>query len=265
MYIHNLDPVLLDFGFIAIRWYSLAYIFGIVLGWWLGKKIIKNFLLSVNFKFDLKEFDDLITYLIISIIIGGRLGYILFYNFEFYISNPIEIIKVWEGGMSFHGGLLGVLAAMALFARHRQIEWGRLMDFVAPLTPMGLALGRLGNFIGQELWGRPADVPWAMVFPNDPLGLARHPSQLYQFALEGCLLFLVLLWFSRRQRPTWAVSGVFLVGYGALRFVAEFFREPDAHIGFDALGWMTRGQLLCVPMLIAGLCLLYWAYRPKTR
>jgi phosphatidylglycerol:prolipoprotein diacylglycerol transferase len=175
------------------------------------------------------------------------------------------LFRVWEGGMAFHGGLLGVLAAMALFARQRQIQWGRLMDFVAPLTPVGLALGRLGNFIGQELWGRPADVPWAMIFPNDPLGLARHPSQLYQFALEGCLLFLVLLWFSRRQRPTWAVSGLFLVGYGALRFVAEFFREPDVHIGFDALGWMTRGQLLCLPMLVAGLCLLYWAYRPKTR
>ena len=167
--------------------------------------------------------------------------------------------------MAFHGGLLGVLAAMALFAGQRDIQWGRLMDFVAPLTPMGLALGRLGNFIGQELWGRPTSVPWAMIFPSDPVALARHPSQLYQFALEGCLLFLVLLWFSRRPRPAWAVSAVFLMGYGALRFIAEFFREPDAHIGFDALGWMTRGQLLCVPMLIAGLCLLYWAYRPNNR
>ena len=167
--------------------------------------------------------------------------------------------------MAFHGGLLGVLATMALFARQRDIQWGRLMDFVAPLTPVGLALGRLGNFIGQELWGRPTDVPWSMIFPNDPLALSRHPSQIYQFALEGCLLFLVLLWFSRKLRPAWAVSAVFLMGYGLLRFIAEFFREPDAHIGFDALGWMTRGQLLCVPMLIAGLCLLYWAYRPHNR
>ena len=167
--------------------------------------------------------------------------------------------------MAFHGGLLGVLVAMAVFARQRHIDWGRLMDFVAPLTPVGLALGRLGNFIGQELWGRAADVPWAMVFPNDPLGLARHPSQLYQFALEGCLLFVVLLWFSRTPRPTWSVSGLFLVGYGVLRFTAEFFREPDAHIGFDALGWMTRGQLLCLPMLVAGIGLLYWAYRPGKR
>ena len=167
--------------------------------------------------------------------------------------------------MAFHGGLLGVLVAMAVFARQRNIHWGRLMDFVAPLTPLGLALGRLGNFIGQELWGRSADVPWAMVFPNDPLGLARHPSQLYQFALEGCLLFVVLLWFSRTPQPTWSVSGLFLVGYGVLRFSAEFFREPDAHIGFDALGWMTRGQLLCLPMLVAGIGLLYWVYRPGKR
>ena len=167
--------------------------------------------------------------------------------------------------MAFHGGLLGVLLARVFFARQRDIQWGPLMDFVAPLTPVGLALGRLGNFIGQELWGRPTDVPWAMIFPNDQMALARHPSQLYQFALEGCLLFLVLLWFSRRPRRAWAASAVFVMGYGVLRFIAEFFREPDAHIGFDAFGWMTRGQLLCVPMLIAGLCLLYWAYRSHNR
>ena len=167
--------------------------------------------------------------------------------------------------MAFHGGLLGVLIAMGVFARQQGIQWGRLMDFVAPLTPVGLALGRLGNFIGQELWGRASEVPWAMVFPRDPLGLARHPSQLYQFALEGLLLFFILLWFSRKQRPTWAVSGVFLLGYGTLRFTAEFFREPDAHIGFDALGWLTRGQMLCLPMLAAGGILLYRAYRPATR
>ena len=167
--------------------------------------------------------------------------------------------------MAFHGGLLGVLAAMALFARQRGIQWGQLMDFVAPLTPLGLALGRVGNFIGQELWGRASDVPWAMVFPRDPLALARHPSQLYQFALEGCVLFAILIGFSRRERPVWAVSALFLLGYGALRFTAEFFREPDAHIGFDALGWLTRGQLLCIPMLIVGAILFYWAYRPQNQ
>src|SRR5210317_1178237 len=150
---------------------------------------------------------------------------------------------------------------MALFARQQRIEWGRLMDFVAPLVPVGLALGRLGNFIGQELWGRASDVPWAMVFPRDPLQLARHPSQLYQFALEGLLLFIIMLWYSSRERPTWAVAGVFSLGYGCLRFIAEFFREPDQHIGFQALGWVTRGQLLCLPMIALGIYLIATAYR----
>ena len=149
-----------------------------------------------------------------------------------------------KGGRTLAWWISGCLVAMALFAREQNIVWGQLMDFVALLTPVGLALGRLGNFINQELWGRATDAPWAMVFPNDPLMLPRHPSQLYQFALEGCALFLVLLWFSRRPRPAWSVSALFLIGYGGMRFVAEFFREPDAHIGFDALGWMTRGQLL---------------------
>ncbi|MBA4693234.1 MAG: prolipoprotein diacylglyceryl transferase [Congregibacter sp.] len=257
----DIDPVALALGPIKIHWYGLTYIAGFAFAWWLARRRCEQ----PHSPLARAQVDDLIFYAAVGVVIGGRLGYAVFYGFERLASDPMWLFRVWEGGMAFHGGLLGVLTAMAFFARQRQIQWGRLMDFVAPLTPVGLALGRLGNFIGQELWGRPADVPWAMIFPNDPLGLARHPSQLYQFALEGCLLFLVLLWFSRKQRPTWAVSGVFLVGYGALRFVAEFFREPDAHIGFDALGWMTRGQLLCVPMLVAGLCLLYWAYRPKTR
>ena len=187
------------------------------------------------------------------------MGYALFYGFERLVSDPLWLFRVWEGGMAFHGGLLGVLAAMALFARQRGIQWGQLMDFVAPLTPVGLALGRLGNFIGQELWGRPTDVSWAMIFPNDPLALARHPSQLYQFALEGCLLFLVLLWFSHRPRPAWAVSAAFLIGYGVLRFIAEFFREPDAHIGFVLFGGVSMGQLLSLPLLIAGILLGLWS------
>ena len=197
-----------------------------------------------------------------GVVLGGRVGYALFYGFERLSADPLWLFRLWEGGMAFHGGLLGVLVAMAVFARQQRIEWGRLMDFVAPLAPVGLALGRLGNFIGQELWGRASDISWAMVFPRDPLALARHPSQLYQFALEGCLLFAILMWFSRRDRPTWAVSAVFLMGYGALRFAAEFFREPDTHIGFDALGWLTRGQILCIPMLIIGAALFYRAYRP---
>lgn len=257
----DIDPVALALGPIKIHWYGLTYIAGLVFAWWLARQRATE----PHTPLQRDQVDDLIFYAAVGIVLGGRLGYAFFYGFERLVSDPLWLLRVWEGGMAFHGGLLGVLVAMAVFARQRCIDWGRLMDFVAPLTPVGLALGRLGNFIGQELWGRAADVPWAMVFPNDPLGLARHPSQLYQFALEGCLLFVVLLWFSRTPRPTWSVSGLFLVGYGVLRFTAEFFREPDAHIGFDALGWMTRGQLLCLPMLVAGIGLLYWAYRPGKR
>lgn len=167
--------------------------------------------------------------------------------------------------MAFHGGLLGVIAALWLFARRKGVAFAGVADFVAPLTPVGLGLGRLGNFIGQELWGRPSEVPWAMVFPRDPLALPRHPSQLYQFLLEGCLLFLVVYMFSRRPRPQWSVAGLFLVGYGVLRFTVEFFREPDAHVGFQAFGWLTRGQLLCVPMCLLGAWLLFYAYRGQRR
>jgi phosphatidylglycerol:prolipoprotein diacylglycerol transferase len=252
----SIDPVALSLGPIKIHWYGLTYLGGLAFAWWLARQRASQPYSPVK----KEQIDDLIFYAAVGIVLGGRAGYALFYGLNRLLEDPLWLFRIWEGGMAFHGGFLGVLLAMALFSRQRGISWGRIMDFVAPLTPIGLGLGRLGNFIGQELWGRPAEVAWAMVFPKDPLALARHPSQLYQFALEGCLLFLVLLWFSRRPRPEWAVSGVFLLGYGALRFIAEFFREPDAHIGFDALGWMTRGQILCLPMLLAGAWLLYRAY-----
>ena len=257
----HIDPVAIALGPLKIHWYGLTYIGGLAFAWWLARRRTAH----AGAPLQRDQVDDLIFYAAIGIILGGRVGYAFFYGLDRRSADPLWLFRVWEGGMAFHGGLLGVLIAMAVFARQQGIQWGRLMDFVAPLTPVGLALGRLGNFIGQELWGRASEVPWAMVFPRDPLGLARHPSQLYQFALEGLLLFFILLWFSRKQRPTWAVSGVFLLGYGTLRFTAEFFREPDAHIGFDALGWLTRGQMLCLPMLAAGGILLYRAYRPATR
>ena len=166
--------------------------------------------------------------------------------------------------MSFHGGLLGVIFANWLYARAHHLSFARLLDFLAPLAPVGLGLGRLGNFVGQELWGRPTDVAWAMVFPNDPLQLPRHPSQLYQFALEGVLLFVLLVWFSSKRRPQLAVGGLFILGYGCLRFMVEFFRQPDAHIGIDALGWMTRGQILSIPMIALGLYVLYNGYRRQS-
>jgi phosphatidylglycerol:prolipoprotein diacylglycerol transferase len=256
----DIDPVAIALGPVKIHWYGLTYIAGLAFALWLARRRAVTQPFS---PLQRDQVDDLIFYAAVGIVLGGRLGYALFYGFERLSEDPLWVFRVWEGGMAFHGGLLGVLLAMALFARQQRIEWGRLMDFVAPLTPVGLALGRLGNFIGQELWGRASDVSWAMVFPRDPLALARHPSQLYQFALEGCLLFLILITFSKRQRPTWAVSALFLMGYGALRFTAEFFREPDAHIGFDALGWLTRGQILSMPMLIVGAGLFYWAYRPR--
>ena len=253
----QIDPVAIALGPVKVHWYGLAYLAGLAFAWWLAARRSRLPGAAVQ----RNQVDDLIFFGALGVVLGGRIGYALFYGGDKLADDPTWLLRVWQGGMSFHGGMLGVMIAMYLFARRRQIGFGALLDFVAPLVPVGLALGRLGNFIGQELWGRPTNVPWAMIFPRDPLQLPRHPSQLYQFALEGLLLFFILLWFSSRPRPTWAVSGVFSLGYGCLRFVAEFFREPDQHIGFEALGWVTRGQLLCLPMIALGIYLLIKAYR----
>ncbi len=253
----EIDPIAISIGPINVAWYGLTYLAGLAFAWWLGRQ--RSRLPGAVVSED--QLDDLIFYAALGIILGGRIGYIIFYGWSGLMADPLRLFRIWEGGMAFHGGLLGVIAAMSLFCRHHKLSIPGVMDFVAPLAPIGLALGRLGNFINQELWGRATDVPWAMVFPKDPLGLARHPSQLYQFALEGVLLFVVLYWFTKQPRPTWSAAGLFLLGYGLLRSFAEFFREPDAHIGFEAFGWLTRGQLLSVPMLIGGLLLMIWAYR----
>ena len=253
----NIDPVALSLGPITIYWYGLTYVGGLVFAWWLGKQRAR----LPNSPIKESQIDDLIFYAALGIIIGGRVGYALFYGAGSLLDDPLRVFRIWEGGMAFHGGLLGVVIAMWFLCRNHKIEFGGLVDFIAPLAPVGLALGRLGNFINQELWGRPADVPWAMVFPNDASGLARHPSQLYQFAMEGVLLFIILYWYTRVPRPRWSAAGLFLFGYGVFRSTAEFFREPDAHIGFDALGWITRGQLLSLPMIIAGAMIIIWAYR----
>jgi phosphatidylglycerol:prolipoprotein diacylglycerol transferase len=205
------------------------------------------------------QFDDLLFLAVLGVILGGRLGYVLFYKPGHYASHPLEIFALWQGGMSFHGGLLGVMAAMLFAARRHGIDYLRLMDFVAPLCPLGLAVGRIGNFINGELWGRVTDLPWGMVFRGAG-DAPRHPSQLYQFALEGLALFALLWWFSSRPRPRGQVSAVFLIGYGAFRFLAEFAREPDAFLGTLAFG-MTMGQWLCVPMIAGGLWLLAWSRR----
>ncbi|MBK6508517.1 MAG: prolipoprotein diacylglyceryl transferase [Haliea sp.] len=257
----EIDPVALSLGPLKVHWYGLTYLTGLAFAWWLAARRTRRPWSVVT----REQVDDLIFYAALGVVLGGRFGYAIFYGGDHLLKDPSWLFRVWEGGMSFHGGFLGVLFAMYLFARRHNIVFGALMDFVAPLVPVGLALGRLGNFIGQELWGRATDVPWAMVFPNDPAQLARHPSQLYQFALEGVLLFVIMMWFSSRPRPVWSIAGVFALGYGCLRFVAEFFREPDRDIGFQALGWVTRGQLLSLPMIALGIYLIVTAYRNASR
>ena len=206
----------------------------------------------------------LVTAVVLGVILGGRIGYMLFYGLDQLLDQPLSLFFVWEGGMSFHGGFLGVVVAMLLSSRKMGKNPVDLLEFIAPVVPIGLGLGRLGNFINQELWGRATDLPWGVVFPSDPLALSRHPSQLYEAVLEGAVLFVLLYAFSAKPRPRYAVGGLFLLGYGCFRFLVEFMREPDAHIGFDLFGWMTRGQMLCVPMILAGLLCLYLAYGRKT-
>lgn len=270
MIIHpQFDPVVVQFGFVAIRWYALSYILAFVLFIWLGRKRIQ----AGNSVLTRESLDDLLTWGVLGVILGGRLGYVLFYQFNQYLANPISIFKVWEGGMSFHGGFLGVVIAIALFARKNKLKFLQVLDFVAPLVPLGLASGRIGNFINGELWGRVTQPNhfWAMGFPQakqEDMNLAqavpqyaewltqygmlpRHPSQLYQFALEGLSLFVLVWLFSKKPRPTGQVSALFLGGYGVFRFIAEFARQPDDHLGLLTLG-LSMGQWLSVPMIVLG-------------
>jgi phosphatidylglycerol:prolipoprotein diacylglycerol transferase len=249
------DPIALQLGPLAIRWYGLMYLVAFLAFYLLGRWRVQHTHHGRTTGLGPSDVEDLLFYGVLGVVIGGRLGYVLFYKPLYYLQHPLEAFAVWQGGMSFHGGLIGVLLACLLFARRRGIGYVALMDFVAPLVPIGLAAGRMGNFINGELWGRATDVPWAMVFPQSGTDVARHPSQLYQFAGEGLLLFALLWWYSARPRPVGRVSGLFLVGYGVLRFLAEFAREPDAFLGLFP-GGLTMGQLLCVPMVAGGLYLL---------
>jgi phosphatidylglycerol:prolipoprotein diacylglycerol transferase len=261
MFVHpQFDPVAIHLGPLAVRWYGLTYLVGFALIWILGRYRIRS---RPGGVWTEKDLDDVLFYGILGTIVGGRLGYVLFYKFADYAAAPWKVFYVWEGGMSFHGGFLGVVLALAWFARSRRQNWLALTDFIAPLVPLGLGAGRLGNFINAELWGRPADVPWAMIFPGVDQ-VPRHPSQLYEFALEGVMLFLILWWFSARPRPLGAVSAAFLIGYGTFRFAVEFTREPDSYLGLLALG-MSMGQWLSAPMVIAGIAMMIWAYRPTAR
>jgi len=260
MLVHpGFDPIAVSIGPLAVRWYGLMYVIGFGLIWWFGRMRIKA---HPNGVWQQKDLDDAMFYGILGTILGGRLGYVLFYKFGDYLVAPWKIFYVWEGGMSFHGGFLGVVLAMMWFARTRKQDWLRITDFLAPLSPLALATGRLGNFINAELWGRPTDVPWAMIFPQVDR-MPRHPSQIYQFALEGVLLFVILWWFSAKPRPRGAVSALFLIGYGVFRFVVEYAREPDSFLGLLAMGW-SMGQWLSAPMVLAGIAMMVWAYQAKS-
>jgi phosphatidylglycerol:prolipoprotein diacylglycerol transferase len=259
MLVHpQFDPVAISFGPLAVRWYGLMYLVGFVLFMVLGRYRARHNVLTGWLP---RDVDDLLFYGVLGVILGGRLGYVLFYKPAYYLANPLEILAVWQGGMAFHGGFLGVLVAVWFYARRTRRNFLDVTDFVAPLIPLGLAAGRLGNFINAELVGRVTDVPWAMIFPSVD-NLPRHPSQLYQFALEGVLLFALLWWYGSRTRPRGAISGLFLLGYGVLRFAAEFFRQPDEFLGLLGLG-LSMGQWLSVPMILGGAALLAWAHRRR--
>jgi phosphatidylglycerol:prolipoprotein diacylglycerol transferase len=256
----HFSPVLLQIGPLAVRWYGLMY----VLGFALGSAVLRKRLREVGLALRPEEINDFLFYLILGVILGGRTGYVLFYNLPFFLAHPAEIPAIWHGGMSFHGGLLGTLSSGFFFCRRRAIPFYRLADAVIPAVPIGLGLGRLGNFINGELWGRTTDVPWAMVFPADATGLPRHPSQLYEFAMEGVFLFC-LLWVLRRAGlPEGALFWVFILGYGLCRIIGEQFREPDPQLSF-ILPHITAGMILSFPMFIVGLFMLVWLTHRKPR
>lgn len=259
----DIDPVALAIGPLVIRWYALAYLAGFLLGWWYALKLVQHY---TQHKITKAHIDDFLTWAVIGVIAGGRLGYVLFYNFEAYMNNPLSAFKVWEGGMSFHGGALGVIAALILFSWRKKIYVLRLSDIVCACVPIGLFFGRIANFINGELFGRVTDGPWGVVFPRGG-DLPRHPSQLYEAALEGALLFIVLFVLMRsksvREIPG-IVSGLFLCGYGLSRFMVEYVREPDAHIGLLG-GFISMGQILSLPMVVFGLGVIMYAFFHKPK
>lgn len=262
MLVHpQFDPVALQIGPVAIHWYGLTYLVAFGLFLWLASIRVGRSPYA-DTGWTRRDVEDLLFYGVLGVIIGGRLGYVLFYKPGYYMAHPLEIFAVWKGGMAFHGGLLGVMGAVALFAWQRKRRFFEVTDLIAPCVPTGLASGRIGNFINGELWGREADpnLPWAMVFPQSGTDIPRHPSPLYQFALEGLLLFVLLWWYARKPRATGQVSGAFLMGYGVLRFIAEYFREPDSFLGLLALN-LSMGQWLCLPMIAAGAALWWWSGR----
>ncbi len=265
-----IDPVVISLGPLTIHWYGLMYLVGFLVGWWLGRLRAAR----PDSGWRVEEVDELLFYIALGVVLGGRFGYVLFYSLPAFFADPLMLFRIWEGGMSFHGGLLGVLFAMWLFGRRFGHSFFESTDFIAPLIPVGLGAGRLGNFINGELWGKPGEVAWAMQvpclrFPDACVGVSQgaefslplHPNQLYEAGLEGVVLFLLLWIYSAKPRPTMAVSGMFLLGYGLFRFLVELVRVPDAHLGYIAFDWLTMGQILTLPMLAGGPFLLWLAYR----
>ena len=278
-YFVDINPIAFSIGPVQVHWYGIMYLLGFAGAWWLGQRRRAAGRLPVT----ADQFSDLSFYLMLGVIVGGRVGYMIFYDTGELLHHPLSLFRVWEGGMSFHGGLLGVLVAALIWTRRHRINFFDAVDFVAPLVPIGLGLGRLGNFIGGELWGRRTDLPWGMIFPRslealgkskDELyqsylagqlnGEARHPSQLYEFCLEGVVLFVVLWLYSRKPRPRYAVSGMFALLYGLFRFSVEFVREPDVQLGFIAFDWLTMGQILSLPLIAVGVWLLWMSRRSPT-
>lgn len=253
------DPVALQLGPVSIHWYGLMYLLGFAAVWVLGRRRIRQ----GRVEFTTRDLEDIIFYSVIGVVAGGRLGYTLIYKPGYYLSHPLEIFYIWEGGMSFHGGLAGVILVLLWYACSRKRHLFDITDFIAPMIPLGLAAGRWGNFVNGELWGRPTNLPWAMVFPHAD-ALPRHPSQLYELALEGVVLFALLWWYSGKPHPRGAVSAMFLLGYGVARFLVEFTREPDAFLGLLA-GGLSMGQLLSIPMILAGILILWSAGKSSPR
>ena len=252
----NIDPVAFSLGPLHVHWYGLMYVLGIGGAWWLARKRAEAGRVDLT----TAQVEDLIFYCALGVILGGRIGYTLFYNFPVFIAQPSSIFRIWEGGMSYHGGMLGVFAAMWWYGRQLKTGFFYLADFIGPLVPIGLGAGRIGNFINAELWGKPTDLPWAMVFPGagpEP----RHPSMLYEAILEGPVLYIILNWFISKPRPRMATSGMFMLFYGLFRFAVEFVRLPDEQIGYLAFGWVTMGQVLSLPMILIGIWVIYLAYR----
>lgn len=255
-----IDPIIFSIGPISLRWYGTMYLVGFLAAMFMANKAADR----SNGLWTRAQVSDLLFYGFLGVILGGRIGYVLFYQFEYFLSDPLYLLQIWQGGMSFHGGLLGVTLAVFIFARKTKKSFLVVGDFVTPLVPIGLGMGRLGNFINAELWGRQTDVPWAMVFPTDPLQVPRHPSQLYEFFLEGVVLFVIMYVIIRKPRSLGLASGTFLIGYGIFRSIIEFFREPDAHLGLY-FSFISKGQILSIPMILIGLFIIYWGYNQQQK